>query len=90
MLIRLGVVVGGSEAAKNTDDETKAQRREIKDVHTKGREDEDEGDEAGVLEELAEFENIVVWGHESLPESDDIYVRGVEEWITFSEAMHSY
>ncbi|KAI4122242.1 MAG: hypothetical protein LQ347_006573, partial [Umbilicaria vellea] len=39
-----------------------------------------------VLEEAASFEEIVVWGHEAVPTSDDPYVKGVEEWIAFAEA----
>lgn len=40
-----------------------------------------------VLEEAASFEEMVVWGHEVLPGSDDPYVKGVEEWIAFAEAV---
>lgn len=37
-----------------------------------------------VLHELAEFAEVVVWGHEMLVEGvsgGDPYVRGLEEWI---------
>ncbi|KAL9618600.1 MAG: hypothetical protein Q9160_006711 [Pyrenula sp. 1 TL-2023] len=43
---------------------------------------------AGILEEKATFNEIVVWGHDELPEKGDVFVKGVEEWIAFSEAMH--
>lgn len=56
-----------------------------------GRDEEGEGDEDAepvkVLEETASFDEVVVWGHEAVPESDDPYVRGVEEWIAFAEAV---
>lgn len=55
------------------------------------RDEEGEGDEDAepvkVLEETASFDEVVVWGHEAVPESDDPYVRGVEEWVAFAEAV---
>ena len=39
-----------------------------------------------VMEEQAGFEEIVVWGHEVLPDGmADPYVRGMEDWIQFAE-----
>ena len=42
------------------------------------------------LEEEASFKEVVVWGHESMPTDDDMFVRGIEEWISWAEAMHSF
>ncbi|KAI9798034.1 MAG: hypothetical protein M1835_005037 [Candelina submexicana] len=59
-------------------------------------EDDKEGDEmeaqdTKVLEENASFDEIVVWGHEAVPETEsDPYIRGLDEWIAFAETMHSY
>ncbi|KAK3338531.1 ribonuclease H2, subunit C [Neurospora tetraspora] len=45
----------------------------------------------GWMEIQAEFEEVVVWGHESLADAGgDAYVRGVEEWIGFANKMHSF
>lgn len=41
-----------------------------------------------VLDELSTFDEVVVWGHDQLPDQDDPFVRGVEEWIAFAEALH--
>ncbi|KAJ9192169.1 hypothetical protein DTO164E3_8505 [Paecilomyces variotii] len=41
-----------------------------------------------VLETQATFDEFVVWGHEIMPAADDPFVKGVEEWIKFAEAMH--
>lgn len=49
--------------------------------------DDEDTEPVKVLEEAASFEEIVVWGHETVPESDDPYVKGVEEWIAFAEAV---
>ncbi|KAE8146313.1 ribonuclease H-like domain-containing protein [Aspergillus avenaceus] len=41
-----------------------------------------------VLEKQATFNDYVVWGHELIPAADDSFVKGVEEWVKFAEAMH--
>ncbi|KAI9679288.1 MAG: hypothetical protein M1817_005308 [Caeruleum heppii] len=55
---------------------------------------EDEAEEpqpVGVMEESAQFDEVVVWAHDVLPdEASDAYVKGVEEWIGFAEQMNSY
>jgi ribonuclease H2 subunit C len=43
-----------------------------------------------IMEAQAEFDEVMVWGHEALPdESTDAYVRGMEEWIAFAEQVGS-
>lgn len=49
--------------------------------------DEDRIEEA-ISEELAHFDDLMVWDHGALPdESSDPYLRGVEEWISFAETV---
>ncbi|PVH87422.1 ribonuclease H1 small subunit [Cadophora sp. DSE1049] len=56
-----------------------------------GDEDEEEEPEVKVMEEQAGFEEIVVWGHEVLPDGmADPYVRGLEDWIAVAESIHSF
>ncbi|KAF2494324.1 hypothetical protein BU16DRAFT_540802 [Lophium mytilinum] len=66
-----------------------------KKVQNEGRAD-DEGDneeeedpvDVKAVEELATFEEIVVWGHEAAPaNTEDPYAKGVHEWIGFAEAV---
>lgn len=39
----------------------------------------------GALEAQAEFDEMVIWGHESMAEAaSDPYARGVEEWMQLS------
>lgn len=59
-----------------------------------GGEDEDmDGEEEGeraevkVMETKGTFEEIVVWGHEVVPQGEDPYVKGIEEWIAFAESV---
>ncbi|KAJ0118952.1 hypothetical protein J7T55_013208 [Diaporthe amygdali] len=45
----------------------------------------------GILEAKAEFDEVVIWGHESVADaSSDPYARGFEEWIAVAEQIHSY
>jgi ribonuclease H2 subunit C len=52
-----------------------------------GEEGEEEA-EVKVMEEQSEFDHIMLWGHEALPdEVADPYVRGMEEWIALAEQV---
>ncbi|KAK1971026.1 ribonuclease H1/H2 small subunit [Colletotrichum sublineola] len=67
-------------------------------VETQQLEDEGEGEaaegdlvELGTMDVKAEFDKMVIWGHESSAESaSDPYVRSIEEWLTVAESIHSY
>ncbi|KAE9371222.1 ribonuclease H1 small subunit [Stipitochalara longipes BDJ] len=56
-------------------------------------EDDEEAEEEAdlkIMEEQSEFDHIMLWGHEALPdEVADPYVRGIEEWIALAEQIHS-
>lgn len=44
-----------------------------------------------ILDAKAEFEEMVIWGHETTADaSSDPYVRGVEEWVALAEQVHHY
>jgi ribonuclease H2 subunit C len=56
--------------------------------------DEDEADEAeeplevGVIAEQSQFDELMIWGHEVVPdETADPYIRAVEEWISLAEQV---
>lgn len=51
------------------------------------QEEEEEEEEVAILEELATFEEVVVWDHEKTVEADDEVVKGLEEWARFAEAV---
>lgn len=53
-----------------------------------GEEDESEVPvEVKLFSKEATFDEVVVWGHEALPEADDAYVKSIEEWMKFAEAV---
>lgn len=53
-------------------------------------ESEEQNIEVRVMEEVGEFDEVVVWGHEVAPDgNEDPYSKGIGEWLSFSEALHS-
>lgn len=60
-----------------------------------GDEDDEDGDmeesedsvEVKVMEQKAAFDELAVWGHEVVPEDDNLYTKGVQEWIAFATAV---
>lgn len=51
-------------------------------------EDVEEEPEVKVIEEQSDFDSIMVWGHEAVPEDAvDPYVKGMDEWLAFSEQV---
>jgi Ribonuclease H2 non-catalytic subunit (Ylr154p-like) len=50
-------------------------------------EDGEEPESVKILKEEAKFDEIMVWGHDRLPAADDTFVKGIEEWIAFAEAV---
>ena len=49
--------------------------------------DDGEAEEVKVMEHMGSFNEVVVWGHEAVPEDGDEYVKGIEEWIAFAHAV---
>jgi len=43
-----------------------------------------------LLEEVGEFDQVVVWGHETIAEDDDVFVKGVNEWTSFAGSVSKY
>jgi hypothetical protein len=55
-------------------------------------EEEEEEDrplvETKIVEETAIFDEVMIWGHEKIADAiEDPYTKGMEEWITFAEAV---
>ena len=46
-------------------------------------------DTDSTLDNVATFDEVVVWGHETVVETDNSFVRGVDEWVIFAEAVSS-
>ncbi|WQF80491.1 Putative ribonuclease H2, subunit C [Colletotrichum destructivum] len=58
-----------------------------------GEAEEAQGDlvELGTMDVKAEFDEMVIWGHESSADAaSDPYVRSIEEWLAAAESIHSY
>lgn len=52
-------------------------------------ENEEEEEDVKVLEEIGSFDGIMAWGHETVVDDDDVFVKGIEEWVGFSRAVSS-
>lgn len=67
-------------------------RRQLEEEVVDGddEDEEEEEEEVKVLEEVANFKDFVVWGHETVPDGDDAFVKGVEEWIAFAAAVGAH
>ena len=58
---------------------------------SQGQDDVSEVEEpVKVLEVQGTFDEMMVWGHEILPAADDTFVKGVEEWVRFAEAVGAF
>ncbi|KAG9243949.1 ribonuclease-like protein H2 subunit C [Calycina marina] len=44
--------------------------------------------EVKAMEEVGSWEGMYVWGHESVVGEEDGFVRGMEEWVGWSGAIH--
>ena len=56
----------------------------------KGYLEEEEGEEqeeVAVLNEVGSFDRVVIWNHESMVDGDDAFVKGLDEWVVFAEAV---
>ncbi|KIV80918.1 hypothetical protein PV11_08383 [Exophiala sideris] len=51
-------------------------------------EEEEPPEPVRILDQVSTFDEVIVWGHDRLPSSDDPFVKGIEEWISFAEAIH--
>ena len=75
-----GVIV--KEAGK---EKTASQNTEKGYLEQEGGEEEQE--EVSVLNEVGSFERVVIWNHESMVDCDDAFVKGLDEWVAFAEAV---
>ena len=48
---------------------------------------EEEQEDMTVLNEIGSFDNLLIWNHESIINEDDAFVKGLNEWISFAEAV---
>ena len=48
---------------------------------------DDEPEEVTVLNEVGSFKNIMVWNHEDIVDEENVFVKGLSEWIDFAETV---
>lgn len=52
-----------------------------------GENDENDEEDVSELQEIGSFDEIMLWGHESIVEDDDVFAKGMGEWIKFAESV---
>ncbi|KAF2789555.1 hypothetical protein K505DRAFT_284152 [Melanomma pulvis-pyrius CBS 109.77] len=60
-------------------------------TRTEDEEEEDEKEEVevNIIEKVGSFDEVLIWGHGGkVDQSQDLYARGLGEWIGFAECMH--
>ncbi|ELR09175.1 hypothetical protein VC83_05577 [Pseudogymnoascus destructans] len=58
--------------------------------YTSDSHEEEDAEAEGMMEELADFDEFVIWGHVALPdETTDPYLRAIEEYTAFAEVVHT-
>ena len=74
-----------------SDKQTEEKSKDVGILQDLGDHDEDEEpkEKIGTLSEVGSFDKIVVWGHESIAEGDSPFIKGMDEWIKFAEAVSS-
>ena len=48
---------------------------------------DDELEEITVLNEVGTFKNMMVWNHEDIVDGENVFVKGLSEWIDFAETV---
>ena len=77
----------GNEAGEKIKKRLAREGGELEEEEEEDEEEVGEVEEVQALEEMACFDKIVLWGHERMVEGEDPFVKGVEEWIGFAEAV---
>lgn len=80
-----GVVAQKTERRLPT--QPQGRRNEIEKDQDQDEEDTQLPIEVQILETNGTFDQVVIWAHEAVPEGEDVYVKGIEEWIGFAESV---
>jgi len=87
LIVHIGVVIQKTDKILP---EARTPQHQASDPDMSADEDADAEipEEVKVMQEIASFDNITVWGHESLPsDTEDVYVKGVDEWVKLAQAV---
>lgn len=49
--------------------------------------EEEEVEEIKFLKETGKFDKVILWGHGGVVEDDDAFVKGLNEWVGFADAV---
>lgn len=80
----------GPQGPQGQRDEIEADQDQDQDEEENEEEDIQLPIEVQILETNGTFDHVEIWAHEAVPEGEDVYVKGIEEWIGFAESVHAY
>ncbi|CEJ94873.1 hypothetical protein VHEMI10380 [[Torrubiella] hemipterigena] len=87
-----GSAVGLPETYRGVVLERKAD--ELRQDHARGGDDDDDMvplESVGTMEVTAEFDKVVIWSHEEIPNATaDPYVRNLQEWLSVADKINAY
>lgn len=83
-----GVVLVGSEKVLEREKESVDDGySNLEGEESMALDEEEEEEEVKVMEEVGIFNGVWVWGHEMVMDSEDPYVRSLEEWVGVAESV---
>jgi ribonuclease H2 subunit C len=86
----IGVVVRSTDRLVETPNSATSRAQWQRDEESSEDEEEPEVEEpVKIIDSLAEIKEIVVFDHDQQPASEDAFLKVVNEWIAFSDAIHS-
>jgi ribonuclease H2 subunit C len=59
-------------------------------IEADAEEEDEDLEEVKVIDEVGTWDEMVIWRHEALADEGDPYVKGMEEWIALSAAIHGF
>lgn len=79
------VLVGSQKILEEKKENGIDRRRELE--REESMEAEEEEAEVKIMEEVGEFSEVLVWGHEAVVDDEDTYIRSLQEWIGVAESV---
>ncbi|TEA19367.1 Uncharacterized protein C8034_v009614 [Colletotrichum sidae] len=74
---------------QKSDKKTENRRPEVEEEMQE--EEEEERVEVGAMDVKADFDEMVIWGHEaSADAASDPYMRSIEEWLSVAGKLHAF
>ncbi|CAM1511059.1 Fc.00g085720.m01.CDS01 [Cosmosporella sp. VM-42] len=86
-----GKIVKLPEQCRGVVLERKDQKPAHPEVEAPENDDNEPAAEFGTMQVTADFDEMVIWGHEAVADAaGDPYIRSMEEWLQVADQIHAY